>query len=315
MLFAGATSLWLLYVARIVGGILSSATFPAASAYVADSTSKKMRGRGMAWLGTAVSLGAIVGPVLGGLTSRRDWHIHTGIGHLRVDGFSVPFFIATALTLLTLVAAMRWLPESLALRSGVTSRETILSGWRKVGKRLQPLLGLSILGQFGLALFEAIFVLFAQSRLGYGPIQAGYAFMMCGLVMAVFQPIVVGGLSERLSAGYQVAIGFALMGTGMALLLPARTLSMVLGAIGLLALGMAFVSPNLSVLVSNQSEQRTGAALGLQNAANNLGQAGGPLLGGMLYSWRSGAPFALTAILLLGVGVTVGWRSRNGDAL
>ncbi|HEY5931296.1 MAG TPA: MFS transporter, partial [Nitrospira sp.] len=37
-LFAVSTSLWLLYLARTAGGILSSALFPAAAAYIADVT-------------------------------------------------------------------------------------------------------------------------------------------------------------------------------------------------------------------------------------------------------------------------------------
>lgn len=51
VLFGLATSLWLLYAARIVGGILSSATLPVSAAYVADTTTDAERGRGMAWLG------------------------------------------------------------------------------------------------------------------------------------------------------------------------------------------------------------------------------------------------------------------------
>ena len=58
ILFGLATSLWLLYAARILGGILSSATMPVAAAYVADMTTAEERGRGMAWLGTATVWGS-----------------------------------------------------------------------------------------------------------------------------------------------------------------------------------------------------------------------------------------------------------------
>ena len=66
VLFGLATSLGLLYTTRILGGILSSATLPVSAAYVADLTTDKERSRGMAWLSTAVSLGSVVGPALGG---------------------------------------------------------------------------------------------------------------------------------------------------------------------------------------------------------------------------------------------------------
>jgi DHA1 family multidrug resistance protein-like MFS transporter len=70
VLFAMATSLTMLCAARALGGLLSSAIFPAASAYVADSTTETGRVRGMAWLGAASSLGAVAGPALGGALAR-----------------------------------------------------------------------------------------------------------------------------------------------------------------------------------------------------------------------------------------------------
>src|SRR6476620_1375184 len=42
-----STELWMLFVARILGGILSSANMPTAMAYVADITSAEDRGKGM----------------------------------------------------------------------------------------------------------------------------------------------------------------------------------------------------------------------------------------------------------------------------
>lgn len=314
MLFGMASSLWLLYSARILGGILASATVPAATAYVADATSEKERGRGMAWLGTAVSLGAVAGPALGGLTRWRTGHIVSRLGHLGIDSFSIPFFVAAALTFLTLLAAFRWLPESLPRRSETGSGEspsTLTTDWRKIGRRIRPLLVLSVMSQLGLALFETAFVLYAQAKLGYGPAQVGIAFMVCGAVMASFQGIAVGYLSGRVRETAQLAVGFSGMGAGIILLLLVRAQPSVYAAIGLLALGMAFISPNLAALTSRWSGPQTGTALGLQNAASNLGQVMGPLLGGALFAWRAGAPYLLTGLSLLAIGMVIGLGGRH----
>ena len=48
VLFPVATSLWLLYLARLLGGILSPATASVAAACVADLTADAERARGMA---------------------------------------------------------------------------------------------------------------------------------------------------------------------------------------------------------------------------------------------------------------------------
>lgn len=78
ILFGLAASLSLLYVPRVLGGMLSSATGPAASAYVADLTTEDERSRGMAWLGAATNLGVIVGPAFGGVLARQHSALSRG---------------------------------------------------------------------------------------------------------------------------------------------------------------------------------------------------------------------------------------------
>lgn len=309
VLFGLATSLWLLYAARIFGGILSSATLPVSAAYVADLTTDEERGRGMAWLGTAVSLGFVVGPALGGILSRRDLHFIARYGHLMVDSFSVPFFVAAFLGLLTLFAAMRWLPESLPTHVPSAAGEEEKTEWRELARTLGPLLVLALAGQFGLSIFEATFALYAQAKFSYGPVEVGAVFVVCGLVMTIFQVGAVGFLAGRIREIYQIGAGFGLMGTSLALLVMVRPKFFVFALVGLLALGTAFISPNLAALISKRGgSRRVGAALGIQNTANSLGQASGPLLGSALFIWQMNAPYLLTGALLVTVALVIGWR-------
>jgi DHA1 family multidrug resistance protein-like MFS transporter len=318
VLFGLATSLWLLYAARIFGGVLSSATLPVSAAYVADMTTQKERSRGMAWLGTAVSLGVVVGVALGGLLSRRDLHFNWSAGHFKADSFSIPFFAAALLGLLTLLAAMRWLPESMPKTSAQdmnpatgTSKKT-KADWRTLVKTLSPLLALTLAGQFALTIFEGTFALFAQAKFAFGPAKVGYVFVVCGLVMTVFQAGAVGFLAGRVSEIYQIGAGLGLMGTGIALLATARTTFLVFAFVALLALGMAFIAPNLAALISKRGgEQHAGASLGIQNAANSLGQAGGPLLGGVLFIWQINAPYLFSGAVLLALALAIGWKALD----
>lgn len=308
-LFGLATSLWLLYAARILGGVLSSATLPVSAAYVADRTTEKERSRGMAWLGTAGSLGVVVGPALGGILSRRDWHFNLRFGHLMIDSFSFPFFMAAFLGLLTLFAALRWLPESLPLVVERNAKEELKPEWRKLVKSLRPLLGLALAGQLALSIFEGTFALFAQAKFNYGPFEVGSIFVVCGLVMAVFQVGAVGVLAGRISEVYQIGAGFALMGTSIALMATARTAFFVFAFVASLALGMAFIAPNLGAVISKHAGLQSGAALGLQNAASSLGQTGGPLLGGALFVWQINAPYLLTGALLIMLALIIAWKA------
>ncbi len=138
VLFGIANSLWLLHAARVLGGALSSAVFPAASAYVADVTTAEERSRGMAWLGTTANVGVVAGLALGGSLSRHDLHLRFRYEHLMVDSFSVPFFTAAMLMLLTLIVAFFWLPESVCLTDSARRSEQMAPSWRMLAATHRP---------------------------------------------------------------------------------------------------------------------------------------------------------------------------------
>jgi len=310
LLFGLASSVVMLYVVRALSGFLSAAMLPAATAYVADITTEGDRAKGMALVGTAASLGAIVGPAFGGLTTREDLHFTFGLFDLKIENYAPPFFLAAALMFITFLVAFRWLPESLSSRLANTVTDRPLN-WKKLGKPLLLLLGLTTISQFGLTLFEVVFALQAQDKLGYSPIQTGFVFMMCGGVMTVFQIVAVSFLTRYVSSVAQVGLGFTLMGSGVLLLIMARSLPVVLGVVALLAFGMALITPNLIALISKRGSQHTGTVLGIQNTANSLGQVGGAMLGGVLFAWQFNAPYGFAGVLLVGTGLLLGWRQKD----
>lgn len=309
VLFAFATSLPSLYLARVLGGLLSSAILPAAAAYVVDTTAPEARGRGMAWLGSAVSLGVILGPAVGGALAQVDLHLRVLSRHVAVPSFSVPFLASAALSLAALAGAWRWLPESLPAHGAQRPGVSDLPWFRLLGRRVALLLVLGIVAQFGLAMFETTFALYARRMWKFGPAEVGIAFMVCGLIMAVAQTGAVMLLSRRLGEVPQVAAGFALMGTSLGVLLAVGSTAGVLVTVAALALGMALIAPNLAALVSQHRESGAGVTLGAQNAANSLGQLGGTLTGAMLFGWNMGAPFSMAGGLLVVVGAVLAWRT------
>ena len=92
-----ATTLWMLFLGRILDGI-SGGNISTAQAYIADVTSKEDRAKGMGLLGAAFGLGFIFGPAIGGILSR--WGIH------------VPFLFAAGLCFANAVLLYFTLPET-----------------------------------------------------------------------------------------------------------------------------------------------------------------------------------------------------------
>ena len=112
-------------------------------------------------------------------------------------------------------------------------------------------------------------------------------------------------LAGRVSERWQIGAGFAIMGTGIALLATARTTISVFAAVGLTSSGLAIVSPNLSALISKGGGKAAGAALGIQSAASSLGQAAGPVLGSALFVWRIGAPFWFAGASMAAIALAI----------
>ena len=87
-----ATSLTMLYIARIFGGIFTSSVIPVSNAYLSDITSEKQRTKIMAWSGVAISSGLIFGPVIGGLLSQTNLHFKYSFGIFHSNSQSPYFF-------------------------------------------------------------------------------------------------------------------------------------------------------------------------------------------------------------------------------
>jgi DHA1 family tetracycline resistance protein-like MFS transporter len=68
LLLAFAETLWMIYAARALAGLMAG-NFPVASAMMADITPPTERAKGMGMIGAAFGLGLVIGPVLGGLLS------------------------------------------------------------------------------------------------------------------------------------------------------------------------------------------------------------------------------------------------------
>lgn len=313
VVFGLGTSLGLLYGARLLGGAFAAALLVAATAAVADAVPEGGRGRAMAWQGTAVSLGFVAGPALGGLLAQDAWHVALTPGHLVFDGFSVPFFAAAALTLAAVPLMACYLPERHVptQETGTEHGARRRKGWGVLVRRLGGVLALVLVAQAALTLFEAVFALYADRVLAFGLREIGVAFALCGGVMAVFQGGAVAWLSGRLRARVQIALGFGMLGVGLLLLPLMSGVATVLAAVSLLALGVAFVTPNLLTLAADRSGPQAGMGLGLLNTAGGLGQIAGPLLGSVLFAWQADLPFLAAGAVALAVAVGAARRHRR----
>jgi DHA1 family multidrug resistance protein-like MFS transporter len=304
MLFFGlATELWMLFVARGLGAILSAATMPTTMAYVSDSTSEEERGGGMGILGAATGLGVVLGPALGGL--------------LGVDSLSTPFFVTAGVCLLTLVLVWLFLPESLpkSARQPSAARtrpaDQLREMWQALASPLGVLLFMAFLVSFGLTCFQAIFGLYALEEFGYSTKEVGWILTVMGLVSAGTQGALTGPLTKRWGEAPLIKATLLASAVGFGLLLTADSLFTVLLTTGLFTLPNALLRPAVISLTSKRSEKQ-GMAMGLNNSFNSLGRIAGPIWAGFAFDLNTNLPYLSgAAIMFAGFLVSLAWMPRE----
>jgi len=293
-----STSLAMLYVARILGGIFSSSVIPVSNAYLSDLTNRKQRRKILAWSGVAVSAGVIAGPMIGGYLAQTNLHFNNRLGHLLLDKFSVPFLAVALLGIVALVVVVLWLKKP---KKQYTNNP---QGKRKMmGMLANPvflrLLLLSLVIQLAVTLFETVFSVYAKDILVFDPAQVGLGFMLCGLIMAILQPVFASFDENFLPMRLQLITGFLLAAASMGIFTLMTTDFYVFTMIIIFAAGAAMVTPNLIASISFIDENNTGTYLSTQTSTNSIGQVLGPLLGMWIYSFGSSWPFLIIGIILL----------------
>ncbi len=301
--FGLATELWMLFAARILSGMLSSATAPTAMAYIGDSTSGKERGSGMGLLGAAGGIGTIAGPALGG------W-----LGEV---SRSMPFFVASGLSLLSLLLAILLLPESLPAEARQESQKRgaiidLGAWWQAIHSPLGVFFVLTFLSICGLMIFANVFGLYALERFGYGTKEVGTIMMVLGLASAVGQGTLVGPFTKRW--GNLTVIKVSLLATivGFGLMVLASTFVTVLLATAFFGLAVALQIPALTSLTSQRATVPQGIAMGLSEAFVSLGRIVGPLLGGITFDINLNLPYLSGAVVLF-IGFLVSLAGVSPD--
>jgi DHA1 family multidrug resistance protein-like MFS transporter len=303
-----ATSLPMLYVARITGGILTAALIPVSNAYLSDMTTPANRSKAMAWSGTAVSLGIIVGPVAGGYLSKTDFHLSIRAGIFHLDRFSIPFFALVIPAIIALALVLRNLDNNPAGSTRKLSVEAVALN-RSIHYPLLVLLVLTLVYQFSVTSFETVFSLYAKNDLSFNAPQIGVGFMLCGLFMAIFQPVFTALDSKWISETGKLIAGFFVAAVSLLVFPLADGYTTVYGLIILFAVGGALIAPQLTALISLKDETNTAKNLSYQSSVNSMGQVLGPVVGTWLTGKQVFAPFLLGGSLLIIPALAILWHN------
>ena len=189
LIFGLGGGLWVLFLARLVGGV-TGGNFSTATAYLADISTPQERAKNFTLIGIAWSLGLILGPAVGALLAEIS--------------LTAPAYAAAALTFLNVLLAIFFLPESLPaeLRSTQPIKVSDINPFgaisfmaRKPG--LGMLLIVTVLFNFAFNGIGATSSLFFIQKFGVDPGQVGSLMVLAGIALAVVQFLLVQRVVRR----------------------------------------------------------------------------------------------------------------------
>ncbi|HEV3167641.1 MAG TPA: MFS transporter, partial [Isosphaeraceae bacterium] len=206
-LMALAPTLGWLLLGRVISGI-TSASFPTASAYIADITPEQDRAVKFGWLNAAFGLGFIVGPALGGLL---------GSINLRY-----PFWAAAGLSLANAAYGFFILPESLPSdhRAAFRLRNANPLGALNLLRSHPELFGLAaamFLYYIAHESLPSMFVIYTDYRYRWGARLTGWVLAGVGLCSALVSAGLISMAIKRLGERRTMFTGlfFGITGFGV----------------------------------------------------------------------------------------------------
>lgn len=302
-IFASATQIWVLFVARMLSGF-GNANLGTAQAIISDSTSGEERSKGMGLIGAAFGLGFIFGPAIGAFLSQYSPQ--------------TPIYAAGILSFGNLVLTYFILPETKDASVQPDEMKSMISiqifRQAKEYTNIVPIFFISFIGTVAFSQIEQIIALFIEAiwvsdglpdgeKIKTAARYTGYYLTIIGVVAAIVQGGLIGKLNKRFGEVKLIRFGLIIIMTAIAIIPfigSTKSFFLLLVSSPYLALGTSLLNPSKSSLISRSLPPNLqGTMLGLNQSFSSLGRVIGPSIAGFLFEITINIPFYVGAVLML----------------
>jgi len=284
--FAGAPSLFFIFLGRIIDG-LAAGNFSTAQSAIGDlSHNPKERTANLGIIGAVFGIGFLVGPLLGGLLSK--------VSHV------FPFWFVGGLSLLNFILAYFFLPET----NKNLDRERKIH-WNPVKPIFIALRDLKLRQLYVIwFMFNAIaigansiFAIYLMEEFGFGAYETGLFFTGVGLIIAFNQGFALKHFwLKKFTEKQLILLMFSVFAVGF--------LAMAYPGLWLFIPGvvcMAFAQSILRVAITSEimgeaDEKERGQATGALTAVMSVASVIAPICAGAVLGVRHWLPFFLASI-------------------
>ncbi|EDV43491.1 uncharacterized protein Dana_GF16496 [Drosophila ananassae] len=307
LIWACSSNFALFVLARFVGGI-SKGNISLCMSVITDVSSVKTRGRGMALVGVAFSLGFIVGPMIGAMFAIFSDKSASGGAW-----FVLPSLLACGLATGDLLVVAFCLRETLPKEKRVKEISSALSYglqllnfsaiFRFAAIKNVPKKDIDALRSIGLIYFLYLFLysgleftvtFLMYHKFGYTSMDQAKMFLTTGIIMTLLQGSVVRRLPEAKIKGYAI-FSLYLIVPAFILVGLAEGSRMLYAGMILFAISTAFAVTCLTTLVSKYgNDDQKGSVLGIFRSLGALARALGPVVGCIAF-WCVGSKITYIA--------------------
>ena len=303
-----ANSLWMVFLSRAVDGLLGGDT-ALARAYITDITEPQDRAKSLGLIGAAFGLGFIIGPVMGGVLSQF--------------GLNVPALISAGISILSLLAIIIWLPESLPasernkMRSNPHTAFNLFNLFDELRRPcVGPLLIIRLFYSFAFTLFQSNFSLYAKEVLNLEVQSTGLVLTYVGLLSVIVQGFAIGKLTKQFKERHLVVTSILLLAVSLLIWGFTKDIWLLLIILAPIALGAGILNTLLTSQITKAVyKEDIGGTLGLANSMQTMAQILTPGIGGIILSslgpWGLGASSSL--FMVFAFISTLGKKTRHTD--
>ena len=292
IVFAYASSIWLLLLSRVVQGA-GGGTVGVIQAYVADSVEPENRAKALGWLSAATNVGVAIGPAIGGAALKFGSH--------------GPGLAAASLCLVNIFFAWKFLRESRDMteaheKKPRASRTVIAHVIRHPGEAAPRLIWIYAIAMGAFSGLMAILALFLADRFGVGKDKIWIFYTYVGAIAVVTRAGILGRMVDRYGEAQLSRIGLVLLATGLATLGLAGGYVSLAISVALIPLGTAFTFPCVTSMLSRViSSRERGLYMGVQQTFGGLSRVIVPLWAGFSYDhFGRTVPLFTSAALVFG---------------
>ena len=294
VLFGIGGALWVLFLGRIIDG-LTAGNISILFAYISDSTEPKERAKWFGYIGSAMGIGKLGGPALGGLLG--------GIS------LSLPFFVTAGLIFISGLATYFLLPESLVpekrTKHLTLNSFNVFSHFKDIFKlkNVKMLLLLGILFYISLGIFQFNFTIFLKDIYKWGPVFIGTMLTLVGICEIISRAVLLPCLLKRFNEKSIGIAGLIVFGIGLALIMSSVFLPSIIiisCAVIFIITGEGLFDPTYNARLSQSvDESNQGKLQGVNQSLQSANNMIMPLAAAAIYFYSPCILYATATFIVL----------------